>query len=105
MAQGRILSCSFVSLILSLALSTTDLLAFPSPESSQQSETAALIPAGSALSHAFIHMAQQAKISVVNITVKRKITEIPGQQKRPPFRGIPFIELLDNIDYHIGIQR
>ncbi len=87
---GRVLSVAFVSLILCLLFATTDLLAFPSPESSQQSETAALVPVGSALSHAFIHMAQQAKTSVVNITVKRKITGDPGRQKRPPWLDIPF---------------
>jgi serine protease Do len=88
--QGRALPFSFVSLILTFSLAATDLLAFPSPESSQPIETAALIPAGSALSHAFIHMAQQAKTSVVNITVKRKITGDPGQQKRPPWLDIQF---------------
>ena len=88
--QERVLCVMFLSLILSVSLSTTIVRASTPSESLQPPETIALERAGTGLSQTFIHMAQQAKPSVVLITVKKKITSDPGQHTRAPFLNIPF---------------
>jgi len=90
MTQGGILSFSFVSLLLGACLSTSEVLAAQSPVSTPQNETTTVGPSVAALSHTFIYMAQQAKPSVVTITVKKKIAGDPGHPKRAPFLNIPF---------------
>ena len=91
MAQARVLSFSFVLLILSVSFSTTTVRGASTPsESLKPQETIALERAGAALSQTFIHMAQQAKPSVVLITVKKKISGDPRQYTRAPFLNIPF---------------
>ena len=90
MAQGRIQFFFVASLILSFSLPTTDLLASPSQEKSPTRKVASLTPEGSALSRTFIQMAQQAKSSVVNISVKKAIISDVDPPKRLPILGKPF---------------
>jgi serine protease Do len=92
MAQARVLSVVFFSLILSVSFSTTNVRASTPSESLQPHETIALERAGGALSQTFIHMAQQAKPSVVLITAKKKISSDPRQYTRAPFLNIPFFK-------------
>ncbi len=90
-AQGRVLVFFVVSLILSFSFIPTVLLASPSSESSSTTAGAGKTSEGSALSHTFIHMAQQAKNSVVNILVKKAIVSDVDPPKRLPMLGKPFL--------------
>ncbi len=94
LAQGRVLFYSFVILLLSFFLSITDVMTSQLPTFAQPNDTTALPSASSALSHAFIGLAKQAKTSVVNVTVKRKITDDPGQRKHSPYPDVPFFQQL-----------
>ncbi len=85
---------SFAILILSLSLLPTNLLASKSPKPSQKKDTAALSSTSSALSHAFMGLAKQAKTSVVNITVKRNMTGDPNHPNNSPYPDVPFLQQL-----------
>ncbi|MDH5588293.1 MAG: hypothetical protein OEZ05_16875, partial [Nitrospirota bacterium] len=83
-----------ISFLHIFALSTSPGLATQASEFTQKTETATAEPAGAALSHTYTHIAQQAKPSVVTITVKKKMTGNPGYQTRPLFLDTPFFRRL-----------
>ncbi len=91
MTQRRVPFFFVVSLILSFFLFTTNLLASSTQENSPTRKTPTPTPEGFALSRTFIHMAQQAKNSVVNIVVKKTIISDVAPSTRLPILGKPLL--------------
>ncbi len=90
-AQGGVQFFFVVSLVLISSFSPTFLQASPSPENTPTTEGTTRTPEGSNLSNTFIHIAQQAKNSVVNIVVKKTIISDAPPPKRLPILGKPLL--------------